>query len=85
MKAAMDFEEARIGLSNQIKREITELKKNLEEFDEKAAFDYDSVAKAAERIFYAAEGLKKLSNVLDYIDCWEENDEPPQISWKASD
>ena len=84
METAKDFEDVRINLSNGIDREILNLKHFMETIDENTfGNDQRTVANIAERIFYASEGLKKLSAVLGFIDCWEENGEPPQLSQYA--
>lgn len=85
METAKDFEEVRTSLCNGIDREILELKHFMESIDENT-FNTDPavISEIVERILYASEGLKKLAGVLSFIDCWEENGEPPQLSRKAS-
>jgi len=84
METAKDFEDVRIGLSNGIDREILNLKHFMETIDENTfGNDQRTVANIVEQIFYANEGIKKLVNVLSFIDCWEENGEPPQLSQHA--
>lgn len=85
METAKDFEEVRVGLSNQIDREVLGLKHYMEALDEETiTSDPDQMAEVVERIFYTFSGLEKLAAVLGFMDCWEENGEPPQISYKAS-
>ena len=77
------FNEVRTNLTNDIDKEILSLKHFLEGVDEdKVINDPEICAEVAERIFYAAEGLKKISSVLEVIDGWEENGDPPQLSNK---
>ena len=84
METAKDFEDVRISLSNGIDREILNLKHFMETIDEDTfGNDPHVVGKITERIFYVSEGLKKLGAVLSFIDCWEENGEPPQLSQHA--
>lgn len=85
MESAKDFEEVRIGLCDGIDQEILKLKHFMEAIDEdKFSEDPKAVAEIVERIFYANEGINKLANVLSFIDCWEENGDPPQLSQRAS-
>ena len=81
MKNKIAFNEVRTNLINDIDKEILSLKHFLEGVDEeKVINDPEICAEVAERIFYAAEGLKKISSVLEFIDGWEENGDPPQLS-----
>ena len=82
METAMDFENLRVHLLNGMVQEIEDLKEYLTPFSYQDIEDVDGeeLAEITNRIFYAAEGLKKLSTVLTFMDCWEENGEPPQIS-----
>ena len=83
MKSAQDFEDVKNSLWNQINREIVELKKSLLYFDESASHkNAEQTNKVISDILYAADGLKNLISVLSYIDCWDENDEPPQMYFR---
>ena len=85
METVKDFEEVRVGLSNQIDREVLGLKHYMEALDEEViTSNPDLMGKVVERIFYTFSGLEKLAAVLSFIDCWEENGEPPQLSYRAS-
>lgn len=79
------FEEARISVCNDIDREILNLKHFMEGIDEDTFGDDPKViGEIVERIFYADEGLKKLAGVLSFIDCWEDNGDPPRLSQRAT-
>lgn len=81
MDTAKDFEDVRVSLCNGIDDEILKLKHFMEGIDENTfGNDSETVGRICEKIFYTAEGLKKLADVLAFIDCWEENGEPPQLS-----
>ena len=85
MKTAKDFEEVRISLCNQVNKEIAELKEYFSGIDiDEIKTDPEKTGEACEKIVYASEGLKKLSCVLGFVDCWEENGDIPQLSRTAS-
>jgi len=84
METAKDFEEVRIGLCNGIDQEILKLKHFMESLDDDSIIDNpDLEAEIYGRIFYASKGIEKLASVLGFIDCWEENGEPPQLNQTA--
>lgn len=84
INTAQDFENVRIDLSNGIDHEILALKHFMESIDENTfGDDPETTAAICERIFYTAKGLEKLADVLSFVDCWEENGEPPQLSRDA--
>ena len=77
MESAKDFENVRIELNTQIRSEIENLKNFLIENDGLEDLLPEKVIK---RIIKTAEGLKMLTCVQTFMDCWEENGEPPQIN-----
>lgn len=80
----MNLKEAVDSICDGIDDEILKLKHFMEAIDEERFNQTpESMAKICDRIFYAAEGLKKLVSVLEYVDCWTENGDPPQLSRDA--
>lgn len=85
MDTAKDFEEVRASMLRQVDKEIMGLKHYLENLNEEDLVNNpDGTGEACEKIVYASEGLKKLSTILNFIDCWEENGDIPQLSQKVS-
>ena len=80
MESAKDFEEVQTGLNKQIDQEILGLKEYLKDIQPDDLKDSEKTGEIVERIFYASEGLKRLACVLGFMDCWEDNGQPPQIS-----
>lgn len=84
MDTASDFEMVRKALSDQIDREVLDLKHWLEsKTDDEIVNDPKMMSEVAERIFYVNAGLMKLSGVLGFFYCWEENGDIPQLSQRA--
>ena len=67
--------DARDGLENRIRIEIKNLKAHLNSINED-----DNAEEAFVKILHTAEGLKKLVDVCTFIECWNENGEPPQLN-----
>ena len=82
MDSAVDFEIARKSLVGQIDNKILKLKDKLKDITQEDLDDYRKVADIVETIFYASEDIRQISSVLHYIVAWEENGDPPQLSYK---
>lgn len=86
MDEAREFETARASLVGQAENEVLTLRNYLGSIDENDFLTNDQIlSDAILRVFYVAEGLKKIANVLQYVDAWEENGDPPQLSYMKNE
>lgn len=69
------------SLNNQFDQEILDLRDYLKDITKEKLLMPEIAAEAAEKIFYAFEGIKKISCVLNYVCAWEENGDPPQFHY----
>lgn len=78
-----EFGIARKSLIFQSEKEVINLKNYLNSIsdDDIRGDDSKILGDAVLQIFLTGEGLKRLAGVMEYIDLWEENGDPPQLSY----
>lgn len=83
MDSAVDFEIARKSLVGQVDKTILKLKDDLKDITQEDLDNGDQkIMDIIKAILCASEDIRQISSVLRYIDAWEENGDPPQLSYK---
>ena len=82
MDSAVDFEIARKSLVGQAYKTILKLKDTLKDITQEDLYDDKKLNDIITAMFYADKDICQISSVLKYIDAWEENGDPPQLSYK---
>ena len=79
-----EFRIAHESLTRQAVQEVKNLRECLNVIDPDALENDDgtALADAVERIIFACEGIRKIGYAQEYVEAWEENGDPPQLSYR---
>ena len=80
----METEELRIArgsLLKQFDEEVLRLKDYLKDISEKDLLNPQKTGAIVEEIFCTCKGIEKIAHVMEYIDAWSENGDPPQFRY----